>query len=65
MATLNVTNGVNQYVGSEFILVKLAVDALVANSQTAQAKILDAECKLADNPAQVLSYIQEMITVVT
>lgn len=63
--SVNVVGGVNQYIGSEFLLVNLAVQALVANSQQALAKILLAESQIADNPAQVLGYIQEMLAVIT
>jgi hypothetical protein len=63
--SINVIGGVNQYIGSEFLLVKLAMDALNANSQSTLAKILLTECQGADNPAQVLGYIQEMLAVVT
>jgi hypothetical protein len=72
MATsVNIAGGLNQYIGSEFIFVNLAVQAILKDSKSAgdtlsrNAAKLQSELQLADNPAQVLSYVQEMIQVIT
>jgi hypothetical protein len=69
MASLNVTNGTNQYVGQEFVLVYLAIQQILAAGTTTaiqtQASALQTACQTAQSPAQVLSYIGAQVSLQT